>query len=95
MIPLISDTCDPSWQPTRDDLIIAAHVISDLAFLVEVVAAGFVCVAVCCGIYCKSMAMHVHSDVRHINRTAIVVSLPCVYQTISIKIYEVVCSYLN
>ena len=49
----VTDTCDPSWQSTRDDLIIAAHVISDLAFLVEVIAAGFVCVSVCCGDYCE------------------------------------------
>ena len=49
-----TDLCDPSWQSTRDALIIAAHVISDLAFLVEVVAAGFVCLAItCCGDYCK------------------------------------------
>ena len=47
-----TDTCDPSWQSTRDGLIITVHVISDLAFLVEVVAAGLACVAIYCG---KSM----------------------------------------
>ena len=47
------DTCDPSWQSTRDALITTAHVISDLAFLVEVVAAGFLVAAICCGKYCK------------------------------------------
>ena len=51
---ICTDTCDPSWQSTRDDLIIAAHVISDLAFLVEVVAVMFLCIAVCCWDNCKS-----------------------------------------
>ena len=48
-----ADTCDPSWQSTRDDIIIAANVISDLAFLIEVVAAGFLVGVICCGKYCK------------------------------------------
>ena len=49
----VTDTCDPGWQSTRDALIIAAHVISDLAFLVEVVTAGLVCIAICCRDYCE------------------------------------------
>ena len=51
------DLCDPSWQSTRDALIIAAHVISDLAFLVEVVAAGFLVGVICCGKYCKFISI--------------------------------------
>ena len=31
-----ADTCDPTWQPTRDDLIISAHVFSDISFLVAI-----------------------------------------------------------
>ena len=50
---MCTDTCDPSWQSTRDALITTAHMISDLAFLVEVVAAGFLVGVIYCGKYCK------------------------------------------
>ena len=32
------DTCDPTWQTTRDGLIIAAFVLSDLACVVFIIA---------------------------------------------------------
>ena len=52
-----ADICDRSWQSTRDALVIAAHVISDLAFLVDAVATGIATGILegvfCCRKYCK------------------------------------------
>ena len=33
-----TDTCDSTWQSTRDGLIIAAHVFSDISLLIFVAA---------------------------------------------------------
>ena len=33
-----TDTCDPTWQSSRDGLIISAHVFSDISLLIFVAA---------------------------------------------------------
>ena len=38
-----ADTCDSTWRSTRNQIIIAAHVCSDVAFVVLVVTACFCC----------------------------------------------------
>ncbi len=45
---LLSDTCDSSWQSSRDGLIISAHVFSDLAFLVLITAVMLLCSTTFC-----------------------------------------------
>ena len=39
-----ADTCDPTWQSTRDGLIISAHVFSDVSLLIFVAAGIYLAV---------------------------------------------------
>lgn len=36
---IVTDTCDRDWQSTRDNLIITAHIFSDIALLISVATA--------------------------------------------------------
>ena len=38
MYSYYADTCDPTWQSSRDGLTISAHVFSDISLLIFVVA---------------------------------------------------------
>ena len=38
LICVHADTCDPTWQSSRDGLIISAHVFSDVSLLIFVAA---------------------------------------------------------
>ena len=41
-----ADTCDPTWQSSRDGLIISAHVFSDISLLIFVAAGIYLYFAV-------------------------------------------------
>ena len=43
-----ADTCDPTWQSSRDGLIISAHVFSDISLLIFVAAGIYFAVDYIC-----------------------------------------------
>ena len=39
-----ADTCDPTWQSSRDGLVISAHVFSDISLLIFVAAGVYLAI---------------------------------------------------